>query len=111
MKYSEKASDLYPDLDKATGRVIDDLMYKHWDEWVEEIPHPYIASFDGKQLTDITDIMEGEPYESPMKPFGGIESFAWTPDSKPVWNILYRQIQIFICMTSPPKKPKTLPRA
>ena len=62
--------------------MIDDLMYKHWDEWVEEIPHPYIASFDGKQLTDITDIMEGEPYESPMKPFGGIESFAWTPDSK-----------------------------
>lgn len=84
VKYSEKASDLYPDLDKATGRVIDDLMYKHWDEWVEEIPHPYIASFDGKQLTDITDIMEGEPYESPMKPFGGIESFAWTPDSKAV---------------------------
>ena len=84
VKYSQKASDIYPDLDKATGRVIDDLMYKHWDEWVEEIPHPYIASFDGKELSGITDIMEGEPYESPMKPFGGIESFAWTPDSKAV---------------------------
>ena len=84
VKTVNSTADKYPDLDKATGVIITDLMYKHWDEWVEEIPHPYIASFDGKQLTDITDIMEGEPYESPMKPFGGIESFAWTPDSKAV---------------------------
>lgn len=59
-------------------------MYKHWDEWVDEIPHPYIAVFDGNALTGITDIMEGEPYESPMKPFGGVESFSWTPDSKKI---------------------------
>ncbi len=84
VKYSEKASEVYPDLDKTTGRIIDDLMYKHWDEWVEEIPHPYIAEFDGKALSNIIDIMEGEPYESPMKPFGGVESFSWTPDSKSI---------------------------
>ena len=59
-------------------------MYKHWDEWVDEIPHPYVAVFDGNALTGITDIMEGEPYESPMKPFGGVESFSWTPDSKKI---------------------------
>ncbi len=84
VKYSEKASEVYPDLDKTTGRIIDDLMYKHWDEWVEEIPHPYIAEFDGKALSNIIDIMEGEPYESPMKPFGGVESFSWTPDGKSI---------------------------
>ncbi len=84
VKYGQTPQDIYTDLPKATGRVVDDLMYKHWDEWVTEIPHPFIADFDGKQLTNIIDIMDGEPYESPMKPFGGIESFAWSPDSKQV---------------------------
>lgn len=83
VKYAREAKDLYPDLPKSTGRVIDDMMYKHWDQWVTEIPHPFVASFDGSQLTDITDIMADEPmYEAPMRPFGGSESFAWSPDSK-----------------------------
>ncbi len=84
VKYGETAKDKYPDLDKTTGKVIDDIMYKHWDEWVTEIPHPFIAEFDGNELKDSIDIMEGEPYEAPMKPFGGIESLAWTPDSKSI---------------------------
>ncbi len=82
VKYARTAEDIYPDLPKATGRVIDDLMYKHWDEWVSEIPHPFIGSFDGKAITDTYDIMADEPYEAPMKPFGGVESFAWSPDGK-----------------------------
>lgn len=82
VKYNRTASDIYPDLPKATGRVIDDLMYKHWDTWVTEIPHPFIGAFDGQTITDLKDIMEGEPYEAPMRPFGGVESFAWSPDSK-----------------------------
>ena len=84
VKYSEKASDLYPDLDKATGRVIDDLMYKHWDEWVTTAPHPFVADFDGNAISNVTDILEGEPYESPMKPWGGIEQLAWSPSSDKV---------------------------
>ena len=82
VKYSQKAGDIYPDLPLATGRVIDDLMYKHWDEWVTEVPHPFIGTFDGSKLTETTDIMADEPYEAPMKPFGGVESFAWSGDSK-----------------------------
>ena len=84
VKYGERTSDLYPDLDKASGRVIDDLMYKHWDEWVETIPHPFVASFDGNKVGEATDILAGEPYESPMKPFGGIEQLAWSNDSKQI---------------------------
>ncbi len=82
VKYARSAGDLYPDLPKATGRVVDDLMYKHWDEWVTEIPHPFIGNFDGNKVTDLKDIMADEPFEAPMKPFGGVESFAWSPDSK-----------------------------
>jgi dipeptidyl aminopeptidase/acylaminoacyl peptidase len=82
VKSVQTASDIYPDLPKATGRVMTDIMYKHWDEWVTEIPHPFVADFDGSKVENIIDIMDGEPYEAPMKPFGGVESLAWSPDSK-----------------------------
>ena len=82
VKYARNAGDIYPDLPKATGRVVDDLMYKHWDEWVTEIPHPFVGDFDGTKVSGLKDIMADEPFEAPMKPFGGVESFAWSPDSK-----------------------------
>ena len=81
VKYAHTAAELYPDLPDATGRNIDDLLYKHWDEWVTEIPHPFLADFTGSGLENVTDIMADEPYEAPMRPFGGVESFAWAPDS------------------------------
>ena len=28
------------------------------------------------------DLLQGEPYESPLKPFGGLEQINWSPDSK-----------------------------
>lgn len=84
VKSFQTAADHYPDLDKSTGRIYDDIMYKHWDEWTETIPHPFVAEFDGKSLGQAIDIMEGEPYEAPMKPFGGVESLAWTADSHSV---------------------------
>ena len=75
-------ADKHPDLPLSTGRVINDLMYKHWDEWVDEIPHPYLADFDGNAVTNPRDLLEGELYESPLRPFGGMEQFSWSPDSK-----------------------------
>ena len=84
VKSFETSADRYSDLPKSTGRIIDDLMYKHWDEWVEAIPHPFLADFDGRSLSNIIDIMEGEPFESPLRPSGGIEQFDWSPDSKTI---------------------------
>ena len=84
IKYGQRTVDLYPDLPKASGIIVNDLMYKHWDEWVESIPHPFIADFNGNMMGAATDIMEGEPFEAPMKPFGGIEQLAWSNDSKQI---------------------------
>ena len=83
IKTVASTADKYPDLPKATGRIITDLMYKHWDEWVTTAPHPFVADFNNG-LENITDILEGEPYESPMKPFGGMEQLAWSPDGKQI---------------------------
>ncbi len=85
IKVGERTVDRYSDLPLASGRIVDDLMYKHWDEWTESAPHPFVGKYDPKKgLVDVVDILAGEPYESPMKPFGGMEQLAWSPDSKQV---------------------------
>ena len=81
VKTVNSTADKYPDLDKATGVIITDLMYKHWDEWVTTVPHPFVADFDGESISNPVDVMEGELFESPMKPFGGIEQLAWNTTS------------------------------
>ena len=81
VKTVKTTAEKYPDLPKASGIIVDDLMYKHWDEWVTTAPHPFVADFDGRSISNVKDILEGEPYESPMKPFGGIEQLAWNPSS------------------------------
>ena len=83
-------SDCYQDLDKATAYTTDNLMYRHWDHTVMEIPHTFIAGFsfgqEEKSLTpeQATDILAGESglYELPTEPFGGIEQLDWSPDSR-----------------------------
>ena len=95
VKTVASTADKHPDLPLASGRVVDDLMYKHWDEWTETAPHPFLCELkEGianpeSQIKDLKiinciDLLEGTPYESPMKPFGGIEQLAWSPDGKTI---------------------------
>ncbi len=84
VKVGETTKDKYPDLPEASGRVVDNLMYKHWDSWVEEVPHTFVADFNGDELSNSIDLLQDEPYEAPMLPFGGIEQLAWSPDGKTV---------------------------
>lgn len=73
------------DLPKATGRLVTDLNYRHWDHYVESIPHPFLANVnDDGTIEKAIDILEGMPYECPMAPFGGIEQLAWSVDSKKI---------------------------
>ncbi len=76
--------DCYGDLDKATAYEVDDLMYRHWDHTVMEIPHTFVADFDINGIGAGTDILANETglYELPTEPFGGLEQLSWSPDSK-----------------------------
>ena len=79
-------SDCYSDLDKATAYMTDDLMYRHWDHTVMEIPHTFVADLDlaMNSISEGTDLLAGENglYELPTEPFGGLEQLSWSPDSR-----------------------------
>lgn len=70
------------DLPLATGRLVTDMNYRHWDHYVENITHPFVADVNNEGINNVKDIMKGEPYEAPVAPFGGIEQITWSPDSK-----------------------------
>ena len=72
------------DLPQATGRLVTDLNYRHWDEYVESIPHPFIADVTANGISTGVDMLAGEPFECPMKPFGGVEQLDWSRDSKSI---------------------------
>ena len=74
------------DLPKATGRLVTDLMYRHWDHYVESIQHPFVYSVGDEFsiASEGIDILEGMPFECPMEPFGGMEQLAWSTDSKKI---------------------------
>ena len=72
----------YEDLPLASGMVINDLNFKHWDHYVKTIPHIFLAEMADGRITEGKDILEGEPFECPMLPFGGSEQFNWSPDGR-----------------------------
>jgi len=82
--YHESIKPNPSDLPLATGRLITDLNYRHWDHYVETIPHPFVAQVTTAGIDEGIDIMEGEPFECPTAPFGGTEQLCWSPDSKTI---------------------------
>ena len=80
----DKYAKLKEGLDKTTGRINDDLAYRHWDNWVDAIPQPFVADFDGKKIGEGKNILENTEFESPMRPWGGMEQISWSPDSKSI---------------------------
>ncbi len=95
VKTVETTADKYPDLPLATGHIHEDLMYKHWDEWTETAPQPFVCPLEidyygeGERIKSAkvgegVNILEGTAFECPMKPFGGVEQLAWNPNNEEI---------------------------
>lgn len=78
-------SDFYPELTKSDVKIYTSLDYRHWDEWEDgKFDHVFLASLVNGKPDEAKDLMEGEKFDCPQKPFGGEEDFIWNPDSKHV---------------------------
>jgi dipeptidyl aminopeptidase/acylaminoacyl peptidase len=77
--------DLYPDLEKSNVLIYETLNYRHWDTWEDGLfSHLFLHTVGSEGSDEGKDIMEGEPYDCPLKPFGGPGDFTFSPDSKSI---------------------------
>lgn len=75
-------ADYYENLDKSDVYVYDGLDYRHWDTWNDGTYSHVILTNNQSQKK--VDLLEGEPYYSPQKPFGGGSDYIFSPDGKKV---------------------------
>ena len=82
VKLDQTANEKY-DLPKARVRIINDLMYRHWDHWSDySYSHLFIASFDGVTISNEKDLMVGQRFETPDSPWFDESEISWSPDGK-----------------------------
>lgn len=83
IKLEKTTNEIYPDLPLANVKIINDLMYRHWNDWTDDAySHIFVADYDGKKIFNDKDIMEGEKWDSPLSPFFDESEICWSPDGK-----------------------------
>ena len=80
----EVPADTDPLLSKAEAYATEDLMYRHWDHWVTEIPHSFVASLGNGVIRGGMDILGGEEtfFQLPNGPFPDVADLCWSPDGR-----------------------------
>ncbi len=82
VKLDQTANEKY-DLPNAKVRIIDDLMYRHWNYWHDySYSHLFTASFDGETISGEKDIMQGQRFDAPDAPWFDEADISWSPDGK-----------------------------
>jgi dipeptidyl aminopeptidase/acylaminoacyl peptidase len=83
--------DFYPELDKSEVQIYNGLDYRHWDTWNEgKFNHVFYK--ENKEGAVGIDILKGENFNSPQKPFGDDADYIWSPDSKSILYVCKKKI-------------------
>ncbi len=83
VKLDNDIHDVHPDLPEADARIIDDLMYRHWNSWsTYTYSHIFLAPYRNGTMETGMDIMKDEKFHAPLPPYGGMEEIAFSPDGK-----------------------------
>jgi len=81
---SVTGADFYSNLEKSHVFIYDNLNYRHWDQWEDgKFDHLFLQNLISDSEKAI-DIMQDEPYDCPLKPFGGAEDYTWNIDGNKV---------------------------
>jgi dipeptidyl aminopeptidase/acylaminoacyl peptidase len=84
VKLDATAGEVHPDMAQTSARIIDNLMYRHWASWHDyRYSHLHVAEYrDGALVGEPRNLMEGQRYDTPLAPFGGVEQIAWSRDGR-----------------------------
>ena len=98
---------------KSTGRVYDRIFVRHWDAWNDgRRSHLFVMPVTGKG--EPVDVMPNMDADTPSKPFGSSDEFAFTPDGRELvftardagrrepWSTNFNLYRVPIDASSPP---------